>query len=134
GALRMGAGLVTLAGFPETAALLDQRVLEAMTARIDPSRLGASLDALLAQAHAVAIGPGLGLDGEARKLVEHVVLGWDGPKIVDADAISHFAGRAAELGRARGKLLLTPHPGEMGRLLGSSTAEVERDRFAAVAR
>ncbi|HEY4159836.1 MAG TPA: NAD(P)H-hydrate dehydratase [Polyangiaceae bacterium] len=134
GALRAGAGLVTLGALPETAAILDQRVLEAMTARLDLERLEASLDALLTQAHAVAIGPGLGLDPVARRIVEHVVLGWDGPKVVDADAITHFAGRATALSNARGELVLTPHSGELGRLLGVSAEAVEADRFGSVTR
>jgi ADP-dependent NAD(P)H-hydrate dehydratase / NAD(P)H-hydrate epimerase len=134
GALRAGAGLVTVANFPDAAAALDQRVIEAMTARLDPARVEASLDEALAGAKVVAIGPGLGLDARARRVVDHVVLGWDGVKVVDADALTHFAGRAAELARAKGRLVLTPHPGEMSRLLGVGASDVERDRFASLAR
>jgi NAD(P)H-hydrate epimerase len=61
------------------------------------------------------------------------VFGYDGPKIVDADAISHFADRGADLARVKG-VVLTPHAGELGRLLGIAHEEVEDDRFAAVAR
>ncbi len=91
GALRAGAGLVTIAALPETAALLDQRVLEIMTARIDPARIEHSLDELLERADAVAVGPGLGLDDTARRIVEHVALRVKKTKVLDADAISHFA-------------------------------------------
>jgi NAD(P)H-hydrate epimerase len=59
-------------------------------------------------------------------------LEWGGSIVADADAITLFRGRAAELARAKGKLLLTPHPAEMGRLLDSSTSAVECDRFGAV--
>jgi NAD(P)H-hydrate epimerase len=134
GALRAGAGLVTICTFADAAAALDARVLEEMTASIDPDRIEASVDERLTGVDAVAIGPGLGLDDRARRLVEHVVLRWNGVKIVDADAITHFAGRADALARASGKLVLTPHPGELGRLLGVSAAEVEKDRFGALAR
>ncbi len=134
GALRAGAGLVSICTSPEAADSLDRRVLEEMTLRIDPARLEASLDEHLAGAAAVAIGPGIGLDERARRVVDHVVLGWDGVKVVDADALTHFAGRAAELAKAAGRLILTPHPGEMGRLLGTSAGEVEADRFGALAR
>ena len=48
--------------------------------------------------------------------------------------LSAFEGRGAELARARGQLILTPHPAELGRLLGTNAAEVERDRYTAVAR
>jgi NAD(P)H-hydrate epimerase len=131
-AIRSGAGLVTVCTWPDAATSLELRVTEVMTARIDPARIEASLDAALAGRHAVAIGPGLGLDETARAAVNHVVLGWPGLQVVDADAITHFAGRAEALAGARGTLVLTPHPGELGRLIGRSARDVERDRFGAV--
>ncbi len=134
GALRAGAGLVTLCALPEVAEALDRRVLEEMTARLDRTRLRASLDENLAGANAVVIGPGVGLDAEARQIVEHVVLSHPGLIVVDADALTHFSGRLPELRTARGKLLLTPHPGEMARLLYTTTTEVESDRFSALTR
>lgn len=132
GALRAGAGLATICTFPEAADALDQRVLEEMTARIDPSHIEQSLDAELSRADVVAIGPGLGLDARARQVVDHVVLARPGTIVVDADALTHFAGRAGDLARAKGALVLTPHPGELGRLLGIGAADVERDRFGAL--
>jgi NAD(P)H-hydrate epimerase len=133
GAQRAGAGLVTIATSPATADALDHRVLEVMTARIDEAAPEAALERLLQPCNAVVVGPGLGLDAAARRIVDAVVFGYEGPKVVDADAISHFAGRAAELARAKG-VVLTPHPGELGRLLGIPYQEVEDDRFGAVAR
>jgi NAD(P)H-hydrate epimerase len=133
GAQRAGAGLVTIATSPASADSLDQRVLEAMTARIDAAAPEASLTQSLKPMSAAVVGPGLGLDDAARRLVDAVVLGWDGPKVIDADAISHFAGRAAELQKAK-QVVLTPHAGELGRLLGVPYAEVDDDRFGAVAR
>jgi NAD(P)H-hydrate epimerase len=134
GALRAGAGLVTIASSPETASALDQRVLEAMTAQWDPSRLDETLGDLLEGADVVVVGPGIGLDPEARLVVDRVVLGFDGVKVVDADALTHIAGRLDALARAPGKLVLTPHPGEMGRLLGISARDVEADRWASIRR
>lgn len=133
-ALRAGAGLVTIAALPETASLLDQRVLEVMTARIEPERIEASLDELLERADAVAIGPGLGLDATARRIVDHVALRVAKTKVLDADAITHFAGRAELLRGAPGELVLTPHSGEMARIVGGTAADVEADRFGTVAR
>jgi ADP-dependent NAD(P)H-hydrate dehydratase / NAD(P)H-hydrate epimerase len=133
GALRAGAGLVTLCTFPEAADALDRRVLEEMTARLDPSHLAASLEPHLRAADAVVIGPGLGLDAGARAVVDHVLGEYGGPVLVDADALTHLAGRLPELRSAKGRLVLTPHPGEMSRLLGVTTREVEADRFAALA-
>lgn len=134
GALRAGAGLVTIAALPETADLLDQRVLEVMTARIDPARIEDSLDELLERSDSIAIGPGLGLDPSARRIVEHVVLRVSKAKVVDADAISHFAGRAETLRLAAGKIVLTPHAGEMARIVGGTSDAVEADRFGTLAR
>jgi len=133
-ALRSGAGLVTIAAFAEATASLDARVIEVMTRPIETASLEASLDAALEGVDAVVLGPGLGLDERARRVVDHVVLGHPGPKLLDADALTHFAGRAHELARAAGPCLLTPHPAELGRLLGSSAAEVEADRFGALDR
>jgi NAD(P)H-hydrate epimerase len=118
--------------WPDAATSLENRVVEVMTARVDPGRIAGSLDDALRGRRAVAIGPGLGLDDKARQAVDHVVLGWDGLKVVDADAITHFTGRAEDLQKARGQLVLTPHPGELGRLLGRSARAIEQDRFGAV--
>jgi NAD(P)H-hydrate epimerase len=132
-ALRAGAGLVTVCTWPDAARSLESTVTEVMTARIDPADIEGSLDHALHGRHVVAIGPGLGTDDAARRVVDHVVLKWDGLKVVDADAITCFVGRARELASAKGRVVLTPHPGELGRLLGCSGAEVEQDRFGKIA-
>jgi hydroxyethylthiazole kinase-like uncharacterized protein yjeF len=80
------------------------------------------------------IGPGLGQEELARRVVDHVVFEFPGPKVLDADALTHFAQRAHELANAPGPCLLTPHPGELGRLLSVGAKEIEADRFAAVDR
>lgn len=134
GALRAGAGLVTLAGVREVTRALDRRVLEAMTAELDPEALEASLEPLLSRADVVAVGPGLGLGEIARRIVDRVVLSHPGPVVVDADALTLLSGRAAAVAGAPGPRVLTPHPGEMGRLLGRSTEDVESDRYGAIER
>ncbi|MDF3066789.1 MAG: hypothetical protein K0R38_2390 [Polyangiaceae bacterium] len=130
GAQRGGAGLVTIATAPAAADALDMRVLEAMTARLDSDD---ALKGALQRCDVAVVGPGLGLDAAARRFVDGVVFGHEGPKVVDADGISHFAGRAEELRKAKG-VVLTPHAGELGRLLGVPYQQVEEDRFGAVAR
>jgi NAD(P)H-hydrate epimerase len=130
GALRGGAGLVTIATWPEAAASIEGHVLEAMTARIDRNTTGASLDAILRDKHAVVMGPGLGLEDDARTAVEYVLATWHHPVVVDADALSMFAGRPSVFMAAK-NAILTPHPGELGRLLSRSAAQVEADRFRA---
>ncbi len=131
-AMRAGAGLVTLCTWPESKAGLEARVVEVMTAGIDPERIAGSLDDALVGKRAVAVGPGFGLDEKAKIAVDHVVLGWDGVKVVDADALTHFVGRPEAMAKARGSLILTPHPGELGRLLGRDGRAIEQDRFGAV--
>lgn len=134
GALRAGAGLVTIGSSQRAVDALDRRVLEEMTACIDADRPEASLDDLLAKVDVVAIGPGLGQDAWAGRVIDHVVLRWPGTKVVDADAISHFRDRGAALAKASGRLVLTPHPAELARLLGGSAQDVEVDRFGALER
>ncbi|MEZ4301520.1 MAG: NAD(P)H-hydrate dehydratase [Polyangiaceae bacterium] len=131
-AMSAGAGLVTLCTWPDAKTALEARVVELMTAAIDPHRISGSLDEALAGKRAVAVGPGLGLDERARIAVDHVVLGWDGVKVVDADALTLFVGRPDVMSKARGHLILTPHPGELGRLLGRDGRAIEEDRFGAV--
>jgi ADP-dependent NAD(P)H-hydrate dehydratase / NAD(P)H-hydrate epimerase len=133
-ALRTGAGLVTIATHPDAAAAVEARVLEAMTVRVDRADPESSLAELLEHADAVVVGPGLGFDAVATRLVSHLTSRFEGKVVVDADALAAFSGKAHELARSPGRLVLTPHPGEMARLLGSSVADVEEDRFGAVAR
>jgi hydroxyethylthiazole kinase-like uncharacterized protein yjeF len=131
GAMRGGAGLVTIGTWADAATAIESHVLEAMTARIDVSNLGPSLDAILSGKHAVTVGPGLGLGGDARAVVEYVLASYRGPIIIDADALTAFTGRPSAL--AAGKnVILTPHPGELARLLGQTAAQIEADRFRAV--
>jgi NAD(P)H-hydrate epimerase len=130
GALRAGAGLVTIAAGPVAAASIEARVLEVMTARIDPASVVESLDEVLKQKQVVVVGPGLGLDDDARAVVAHVLSVWSGPMVVDADALTLNAGKPSAF-RQVTKAILTPHPGEAGRLLGRTTAEVEADRYRA---
>jgi NAD(P)H-hydrate epimerase len=130
GAMRAGAGLTTIATWPDAASKIESHVLEVMTARIDLSNPCGSVDAVLGGKHAVAIGPGFGLGDEARRVVEHVVGSWRGPIVIDADALTIFAGRPGALAPAK-TAILTPHPGELARLLGKTTAQIEADRFRA---
>lgn len=134
GALRSGAALVTLVGLPETTRVFAQRVTEEMTTALSEADLEGSMRQAFAGMDVVVVGPGLGLDESARRIVAVVLAEFAGKVVVDADALTHFAGRAEEFRRASGELVLTPHPGEMARLLGTTTAMVESDRFAAVRR
>ncbi len=131
-AFRTGAGLVTIATWPEVADQLDARTIEVMTARLDRDDLAGSVDAVIARANVVVIGPGFGKDDAARAVVRHVLSTREGPSVVDADALAMFEGDAEVFASSKGAAVLTPHPGELGVLLGSSARDVESDRFAAL--
>ncbi|KXX64851.1 bifunctional ADP-dependent NAD(P)H-hydrate dehydratase/NAD(P)H-hydrate epimerase [Marichromatium gracile] len=124
-ALRAGAGLVTIATHPAHAALLNLTRPELMVHGVEH---GGDLGPLLARADLVAIGPGLGREAWGRGLWQRV-LECRLPLVVDADALNLLA----EQSLRRDDWVLTPHPGEAGRLLGCGTAAVEADRFAALA-
>ncbi|HEY2821233.1 MAG TPA: NAD(P)H-hydrate dehydratase [Candidatus Acidoferrum sp.] len=77
----------------------------------------------------LAVGPGLGQDPETQEFVRTTVRSTNLPTILDADGLNAFAGRADELRDRKSKFLaITPHPGEMARLLGNSVKDVEADR------
>jgi len=126
GALRGGAGLVTLAARPEAREALDRKVVELMTAE-----LGALGDLAEGKA-ALVVGPGLGLDEAGRALSLEAATKIAAPAVLDADALTAIADEGLEILReAAGPRVLTPHPGEAGRLLGISAGEVQADRYAA---
>jgi NAD(P)H-hydrate epimerase len=130
GALRAGAGLTTLAVAPDLQPLCEGRVREAMTVALPHAGEGSALDALLAARGAVVCGPGLGLDAGVRALVAQVVRRCAAPLVLDADGLNAVAG--TDLLRARpAPTIVTPHPGEMARLLGGDGASVQGDRVAA---
>ena len=76
-----------------------------------------------------AVGPGMGQHPETQEFIRTIVRSTNLPTILDADGLNAFAGRADELSDRKSKFLaITPHPGEMARLLGTSVKEVEADR------
>jgi len=132
---RGGAGLVTLATPASINAVCAGAVHEAMTEAwperdgglgCDPDRLAAAV----AGKSAVVAGPGLGSARSIRDVVLWLLRYSDAPLVLDADALNALARNPSPLRRARAPVVLTPHPGEMGRLAGLSTAEVQADRVA----
>jgi NAD(P)H-hydrate epimerase len=130
GAMRAGAGLATICTWPDAAVAIEATALEVMTMRVDPHRIAESIDAALVGKHAVAIGPGFGVSEEARVAVLHVLDAWHGPLVVDADAVTVLARSPAAL-KASPRPVITPHPGELARLLGRPASDLEADRFHA---
>ena len=126
---RCGAGLVSAATRPEHIAAFVARRPEVMTLAV---KNAPDLDPLLQTASAIAVGPGLGRSPWAEQLF-NAVAQTDKPLVVDADALNLLAeGRVLEEAR-RDNWILTPHPGEAARLLQCTSAEIQQDRFAAVA-
>jgi NAD(P)H-hydrate epimerase len=128
GALRGGAGAATIATWPDAVASIEPRVVEIMTSPIDGP---AAAITALASTRSVVIGPGFGTDGRARSVVEHVLGTYQGTIVCDADALTLHAGALEGFAVAGGRAILTPHAGELGRLLGTTSADVEADRFEA---
>ena len=133
-ALRSGAGLVTVF-CPES---LEQVVVgalpEAMTRGLEEKRGGLSAKAgrqavdALADFDAAVVGPGLGTSGGALEAIEEIARAAARPLVGDADFLNAFAGRPGLLARRRSPTILTPHPGEAGRLLGISGRAVQANR------
>jgi len=78
---------------------------------------------------AVALGPGLGTHPETQEVVRALVRDCPLPMVIDADGANALAGQPEVIKGARGPRILTPHPGEMGRLLGVSPKEVQSRRL-----
>lgn len=89
------------------------------------------IDTILPRFSALVVGPGLGTGTGAQTLLHHLLQHKKLPLLLDADALNLMAGRLEELQNLDCPLVLTPHPGELARLLGTSTDEVLRDRLKA---
>ncbi len=142
-AVRAGAGLVTAAVPEPLLPTVDLGSIESMTLPLPAAASGqlaiSAVDpalAFLAGKSALAMGPGLGQEPETADAIRRLVAASRLPLVLDADGINAFAGRAAELGGllAGREAILTPHPGELGRLLVLPTSEVQSDRLAAARR
>ncbi len=144
GATRAGAGLVTL-GVPEgmldvMMARLPDTVMTRGFAQTETRAFGhGAIEAALQfveKMDAVGIGPGIGQDNETRKFVAEFVAKCPKPMVLDADALNCLSlepDHGASIIKSRSAAtILTPHPGEMGRLLGISSKDVQADRLGSV--
>lgn len=122
-ALRVGAGLVTVATRPENVAGIVAQRPELICRGIE---CGADLRPLIERADIIAIGPGLGQDPWSQDMANSA-LRCAIPTVIDADALNLLAQSPSK----NDLRILTPHPGEAGRLLGITNAEVQRDRLSA---
>ena len=135
GAMRAGAGYVTVAAPASLELAFSVRLLEAMVVglpedggALSPEALRATISAV-GRADAVVLGPGLGRSPGAQELARELVQRVDVPLVIDADGLNALAGRLDELRHRRWPTVLTPHAGELGRLLEVDSAEVGRARL-----
>ncbi len=139
GALRAGAGLITL-GVPESLyPMMVYKLAEVMVRPFPEIREGAlgrragkKIFSFLKTQDVLAIGPGLGMDSETQDLVRQVISSWQGPKVVDADGLNALQGRDSILKKLGSKTIVTPHPGEAQRLFREEVPEDDagRKKFA----
>jgi NAD(P)H-hydrate epimerase len=135
-ALRAGAGLCTIAAPASQQPIVAAHTPEYMTEAL-PETASGSLSVrarervleLAGRMDAVALGPGLSLDPETQELARGLILEVGRPMVVDADALGALAGHLDLLRRAAGPRALTPHPGEMARMLGVGTDAIQADRL-----
>ena len=132
GAIRAGAGLVTVVTDRETAAIVDAASLESMTfhAPVDSASLERVV-AFVASKDAAVVGPGLPDDEDSYAAIRELVSRIEIPSVLDATAINAFQGLAGEVNPRDTPRVITPHPGELARLMGISTAKIQKDRVAA---
>jgi NAD(P)H-hydrate epimerase len=136
-ALRSGAGLVTVAARGDALDLIQAHSAEIMGTPLEGTGpLGMKdLDALLAAAEgkdALVMGPGIPRGPETGALIGELLSRVELPAVLDADALNAVASDLSVLRRAKGPVVLTPHPGEMARLTGRSTKEVQAKRLELV--
>ena len=136
GAMRIGAGLVTL-GIPAGLnPILEAKLTEAMTAPLPDAGSGyLTADAmeriyqLLEGKTALALGPGISTDAPVQEVIVKLIPETTLPLVIDADGITALLSRLEILKQCKGSVILTPHPGEMARLAGITTQEVQTDRI-----
>lgn len=125
-AVRGGAGLVTAAVPSEIMPIMGARLTGAMCAPLSKKLLGERAGA----AQSVCIGPGLGDTEETAEYLKAALEYAKGTVVIDADGLNALSRNMGLLENCGGRVILTPHPGEMGRLLGKSADEVLKNRLS----
>ena len=135
-AMRAGAGLVTLGIAESLNPILETQVLEVMTAPLPEIQNGAlgtsafeNIKKMEAGKTCLAIGPGIGQAGETQSLVNKIIRQSRIPVVIDADGLNNIAGQTQLLKSLKPPTVLTPHPGEMARLIDVTPAEVQQNRL-----
>lgn len=136
GALRIGAGLVTVLAPESLNDILEIKLTEAMTISVPEGRTRAfgmdSLDAVMSYVNkwdAAVIGPGIGRDDDTVDFTLELLRSLKKPAIIDADALYAVAQDLDVLRECKAPLVMTPHPGEMATLLGTTSEQVQSNRL-----
>ena len=124
--IRSGAGLITLLTSSEGGKLLSGSVIEGMLATLEDYE---KVKYLVSKADAVAFGPGIKEDEESMKLLEEIIIDSPSSIIIDAGGINLLSKNKKCLCSVKDKVILTPHPGEMARLIGKDISYVEENRI-----
>lgn len=134
-AMRSGAGTVTLGIAESLHDIMETKLTEVMTSPLAETSSGfvgeesfTEIERLSLQNDVVAIGPGLGRHVETLSLVRRVIQTMERPLVIDADALYALIDHTSILAEAKSMPILTPHPGEMARLVGLTPEEVNQDR------
>ena len=135
-AMRAGAGLVTLGIAESLNPILETQALEVMSAPLPENQNGVLGNSALkdikkmeAGKTCLAIGPGIGQAEETRSLVKKIINQSQIPVVIDADGLNNIAGQTQLLKKIKCPAVLTPHPGEMARLMDVTPAEVQQNRL-----
>jgi len=137
-AIRVGAGYATVAVPADLEDIFEIKLTEVMSRGFEgaPGRLGSgSADAILAAAErsaAVVLGPGLGRDDDSLELARRLAQGIQAPLLIDADGLNAHAGRLELIAQRKAPTVLTPHAGELGRLLERESREIDAHRLTSV--
>lgn len=134
-ALLSGSGLVTVGIAASLNSIIECKITEAMSLSFPQTDQGTlSLKAFgkikefAKKVDVIAIGPGLSQNNQTQRLIRKIITQIDKPMVIDADAINALIGETDILRQRKSSTVITPHPGEMGRLLGLNTEKVQKNR------
>lgn len=126
GAVRSGAGLVTLCCSKEIQPVLSTKLVEAMTVPIEDKD---KVDELIQKCNAIAVGPGMGISEETREILCNVIRKAKCPIVIDADGINVLKDNLSILKENQSEIILTPHFGEMSNIIGKPIDYIRENRM-----
>ena len=135
-ALRSGAGLVYNIVPKSLLDIFSIKLIEPIILPVEDNNTGCftlnslkDIENIIKDKDVLALGPGIGMDSERQRLVKDILLNYNGPIVLDADGINCISHNPPILSKRKGNTILTPHPGEMARLLNTSIDKVQQDRI-----